>query len=168
MSRKSQKTHLTLRPVSQNAYNSFIDRISRVMPSSHSKEAVVSALDRYLAGDYGYVDALTDNMRMIFEMLRFDVDKAIERSTRARNRRRPRKANKSVTKSDAKVKSAHTSGRISEPAPIDTASPADIASPLPDATAEADETPEEIHIPRRLSRAAAHALRPKHRWQRIG
>lgn len=118
---------------------------------------MIKALDLYLAGDGRYCDWLTDSLRMVFEMLRFDVDKAIERSARARARRRsPRKVNKpAAVKANTEVKSK----------PIT----ADTSLLFPDATTDTDEIKEEdIRIPRRLRRAAAHASRSKRRWQKIG
>lgn len=165
MSRKNQNSSSSLRPVSKNAYNSFIDRISRVMPDDASRTIMVIALDCYLAGDQGFASALNDGMRMVFEMLRFDVDKAIERSARARARRRPQKGDEPAQE----VKSESLSEVKAE---VKVKKRPALTSPLPyvpdEMYEDSEEMPEEIFVSRRMRRAAAQAMRPKRRWQKIG
>lgn len=80
-------------PVSKKAYNGFTDRIRQVYVSDASRSALmIDVLDRYLDGDKVAPDTLDEHMRMAFEFLRHDVDLAIERSRRARERARARRA----------------------------------------------------------------------------
>ena len=78
--------------VSRKAYAEFVGRICQVFASdTPGKEVMLNALDRYLSGERSVVETLDGTMRMIFEFLRYDVDKAIERSRRARERARNRR-----------------------------------------------------------------------------
>lgn len=73
-----------VRPISEKAYKSFTERINAVAPEP---ARMITALDLYLSGDRtNYADALTANEKPAFEMLRFEIDRAIDRSARARQR----------------------------------------------------------------------------------
>lgn len=80
------------RPVSRKAYAGFVERISIIFPEPHLREAMLSALDRYIEGDReGYALGLTPECVRVFNMLRFDIDIALARSAKARARARRRK-----------------------------------------------------------------------------
>ncbi len=98
MSRKYPKPIPHFRPVSQNAYDTFVRRIYAVVPMDHRCGAMIEALDKYLAGDREtYAAHLDEHTAMAFEMLRFEIDKAIERSARARRPRRRKDVAEAVT-----------------------------------------------------------------------
>lgn len=79
-------------PVSKKAYAGFVGRIRQVYASDTSRSALmIDVLDRYLDGDGDAAATLDEHMRMAFEFLRHDVDLAIERSRRARERARKRR-----------------------------------------------------------------------------
>lgn len=75
--------------VSKKAYKGFIDRIKSVYASDAAGErAMTEALNRYLAGDKGAANGLDSAEKLAFAFLCQDVDQAMERSRRARARRR--------------------------------------------------------------------------------
>lgn len=77
------------RPVSEKAYKCFTERIRLVV---RDPERMIAALDLYLSGDKTtYADGLTEGESITFEMLRFEIDNAIDRSARARQRARARR-----------------------------------------------------------------------------
>ncbi|MDE6393797.1 MAG: hypothetical protein K2K77_00515, partial [Duncaniella sp.] len=74
-------------PISQKAYQSFIDRINAIVGKSQQRRMMLDALDRYLRGDGSdYKSDLDATCAMAFEFLRVDIDAAIRRSTAARSR----------------------------------------------------------------------------------
>lgn len=79
-------------PVSRKAYKGFIERICAILGDSEKSHALTDALSRYLQGDERYADALDYTLRLAFAFLRQDVDKAIARSSKARQRAALRKA----------------------------------------------------------------------------
>ncbi len=163
MSRKKSKTLTVTRPVSIKAYNSFVDRILAVMPDTVKAKTMINALDRYLAGDHSAYKATLDaNMCMAFEMLRFEIDKAIERSARARARAQVRRNN--ITPQSETLRSDNRemySGNVTA-----FATPAQsLSQPQAEVSEESEVIPP---LPRRLRRAAAHASKTKYKWQRIG
>lgn len=160
MSQKSKKTPVYQLPVSRKAYSTFVERISYVMITEHQKMVMKDTLDHYLAGDYRYADELDDDMRMAFEMLRFEVDKAIERSARARGRRR--KSNENVANESRPDAPEATSSAVMYPENYKD-EPQEMYDEMPE-----NNPGESPFIPRRLHRAASNAMRPKQRWQRIG
>lgn len=94
-------------PVSDNAYFAFAKRIMAVVHGPNC-ELMLQTLNKYLEGDrLAYADDLDEHLRRTFEMLRFDIDKAIERSARARaiakKRARTKKAEKKQKKTLVKT-----------------------------------------------------------------
>ena len=80
-------------PISRKAYIRFTDRINRVYgPDTSEANAMITVLDRYLAGDLSAGDTLPATSRTAFAFLRQEIDLAIERSMRARERARQRRA----------------------------------------------------------------------------
>ncbi len=78
-------------PISRKAYIRFTDRINRVYgPDTSEANAMITVLDRYLAGDHSAGDTLPATSRTAFAFLRQEIDLAIERSMRARERARQR------------------------------------------------------------------------------
>lgn len=141
------------RLVSEKAYKSFTERIRIV---SREPERMIAALDLYLTGDRAnYADRLTESEKMAFEMLRFEIDRAIDRSARARERARARRqtagmSEKPVCKADKTV--CEDTEYITPP-----------------------ETPEEtvaliktLMTSRRIRRANDRQKRPKTKWRKIG
>ncbi len=93
MSRKTPAPVPHFRPVSQKAYDTFVRRIYAVVPKDNRCADMIDALDKYLDGDREtYADALDEHTAITFEMLRFEIDLAIERSARARRPRRRKSA----------------------------------------------------------------------------
>lgn len=91
MSRKTPARIPHFRPVSQNAYDSFVRRIYAAVPKDNRCADMLDALDKYLDGDREtYAAHLDEHTAITFEILRFDIDRAIERSARARRPRRRR------------------------------------------------------------------------------
>ena len=80
-------------PISRNAYKRFINRIISVFaddPSGMSE--MIAAFDSYLADPASPINFINPSMRVAFSFLRQDIDVAIERSHRARQRALARKA----------------------------------------------------------------------------
>lgn len=162
-------------PVSDNAYFTFAKRIMAVMHGPNC-ELMLQTLNKYLEGDrLTYADDLDEHLRRTFEMLRFDIDKAIERSARAR----------AIAKKRARAKKAEKKQKKTPKAPVtDAKKPVKentVQKPqiMPDADCihlHASQLPESDpsgstlkNVPsRRMRRAAAHAVRPRYKWQKIG
>ena len=82
-------------PISRKAYDGFVDRIRSILGKTFEGDFMVQALNDYLRGGDSYKWGLDFTYRLVFEFLRQDIDKAIERSRKARERaamRRIRKA----------------------------------------------------------------------------
>lgn len=78
--------------ISRHAYKRFVDRILKVyLPDAESVDVMISALDAYLSGGLDAVSITDASMRTAFAFLRQEIDVAIERSSRARERARIRK-----------------------------------------------------------------------------
>lgn len=80
-------------PISRNAYKRFINRIISVFaddPAGMSE--MITAFDSYLAAPASPINFINPSMRAAFSFLRQDIDVAIERSRRARQRALARKA----------------------------------------------------------------------------
>ncbi|MDE6393880.1 MAG: hypothetical protein K2K77_00945 [Duncaniella sp.] len=89
MSRKYPRPIPHYRPISQKAYDTFVRQIFAVVPMDNRCADMVEALDKYLAGDRDtYASHLDEHTAITFDMLRFEIDKAIQRSARARRPRR--------------------------------------------------------------------------------
>lgn len=80
-------------PISRNAYKRFINRIISVFaddPSGMSE--MITAFDSYLTDPASPINFINPSMRAAFSFLRQDIDVAIERSRRARQRALARKS----------------------------------------------------------------------------
>lgn len=85
-------------PISRNAYKRFINRIISVFaddPTGMSE--MIAAFDSYLADPTSPINFINPSMRAAFSFLRQDIDVAIERSRRARQRALVRKASATTT-----------------------------------------------------------------------
>lgn len=94
----------TLRPVSRKFYTYISDRVRESMSLTGREDAAdeaMTCLDRYLTDGSVPSENTDPAVRLTFALLRPEIDKAIERSNRARKRRRT--AGKSAEKSGAKA-----------------------------------------------------------------
>lgn len=94
----------TLRPVSRKFYTYISDRVRESMCLTGREDAddeAMACIDRYLTDGSVPSDDADPAIRLIFFLLRPEIDKAIERSSRARTRRRA--AEKSPEKSSVKT-----------------------------------------------------------------
>lgn len=74
-------------PVSKKAYRSFVDRINDVLGhGSDNASRMLKALDAYLEGNPEPASRLNAACRLAFGFLRHDIDCAMARSNRARER----------------------------------------------------------------------------------
>ena len=79
-------------PISRKALNGFLQRIRQAYSLDPEKtSAMERALHLYLDNDNSYQLAIPDTDRTAFEFLRHEIDTAIERSRRARERARMRR-----------------------------------------------------------------------------
>lgn len=81
--------------MSRKAYDGFVGRIRAILGNTFEGDSMIHALDDYLKGDHSYKWGLDMACKLAFEFLRQEIDRAIERSRRARERaalRRSRKA----------------------------------------------------------------------------
>lgn len=117
-------------PISRKAYIRFVERIRSVYADDPAKASHVErSLELYLCRDTDYTLFLADPAdRRGFEFLRQEVDIAIERSAKARERARLRKERNASTpvsvSSDEPVPSAPE-------ASVPSANPDNMAGPLP-------------------------------------
>lgn len=91
-------------PVSRKFYTYISDRVRESMSLTGREEAAAEAMaciDRYMADGSVPPDDADPAVRLTFALLRPEIDKAIERSNRARKRRRT--AGKSAEKSGTKA-----------------------------------------------------------------
>lgn len=79
-------------PISRKAYNGFVARIRHILGDTPRAEALLYALDMYLHGSDEGVARLDEASAMSFAFLRQDVDAAVERSRKARERAAKRKS----------------------------------------------------------------------------
>lgn len=141
------------RPVSEKAYKCFTERIRLV---AREPERMITALDLYLSGHTDtYADALDEYERMTFEMLRFEIDRAIDRSARARERARMRKESAAMTK--------QPTHRREDIVPEDTE-----GMTVPGLSDEEETLIRTIMSSRRLRRASERQKRAKTKWRKIG
>lgn len=160
-------------PISDNAYFTFAKRIMAVVRGPNC-ELMLQAFNKYLEGDrLTYADELDEHLTCTFEILRFEIDKAIERSTRARalaKKRHHRRQKQHTTvhkatasgpkkpvKEDAVQKPQIMSAADGLPVPVSCLPEFDATEPTPPTVSS-----------RRMRRAAAHAVRPRYKWQKIG
>ena len=115
-------------PISRNAYKRFINRIISVFaddPSGMSE--MITAFDSYLADPASPINFINPSMRAAFSFLRQDIDVAIERSRRARQRALARKSSATTTLNATTTSNATTpegtTTHIPSTAPEDTYSP---------------------------------------------
>lgn len=155
------------RPVSKNAYNRFIEQINTVITDTGERALMLDTLDKYLAGNRSdYAAALPMACAMVFEMLRFDIDRAIARSEKARSRVRTRKTeaptlSKSKPSPDTKL-SKSDFDMLNEIAHM-------IADSLPAEEDDEDNAqPFVAPLTRRQRRNLMRSARPKSRWQKPG
>ena len=142
------------RPVSEKAYKCFTERIRLVV---REPQRMIAALDLYLSGNRTtYADGLTEGETITFEMLRFEIDRAIDRSARARQRARARR--QSAEMSDKSVNPTKLSLRES----IDT-----LTVPETPEDETADEIKRTFLSSRRMRRAADRIQRHKTNWRKI-
>lgn len=88
-------------PISAKAYARFIARIESALSTSPAGiSAMRHAFDLYLSGDTSAAEALPADLKTAFRFLRHEIDIAIERSRRARERARIRRAQSSLLPSD--------------------------------------------------------------------
>lgn len=79
-------------PVSKISYNRLVGHINSVFATDPNRGRIVKALDRYLEGDtVFYLDRLPREYRMAFQMLVFEIEAAMKRSSMARERNRSRR-----------------------------------------------------------------------------
>lgn len=83
-------------PISRKAYARFISTIETATPSAEARRSLINALNLYLLGHDTYINGLTPECLLAFEFLRFDIDSAIIRSKKARERARLRKEAKAL------------------------------------------------------------------------
>ena len=162
------KKTTTFRPVSAKAYASFIERISLVFPDSGRWAAMFVALCKYLDGDKdAYASELTEECRIAFEMLRFDIDLAMARSAKARMRRSSRAEAKPEDRRAepmaARISSKTVEADETSPAMSDRACGEDCANKDGENAGEKSAPV----IPRRVRRAAGRVARPKLRWRKL-
>lgn len=92
-------------PISRKAYKGFIERINSAIGEADRAILLVNALDSYLRGEDDYVCGLDDGLRLAFIFLRQDIDMAMARSAKARERAARRKA---IAESNSETESAQT------------------------------------------------------------
>lgn len=151
-----------LRPVSEKAYASFVERICHVIADKRKRATMLIALERYLAGDREtYALDLTPDCMFAFEMLRFDIDLAITRSAKARKRVRKGKTQASVAAPAAEKK--HDDMSASAEQAVDT------CEKIPaEPTGECEEGEKFVRpMTRRQRRQKERWMRPKMRWSKL-
>lgn len=134
-------------PISRNAYKRFINRIISVFaddPAGMSE--MITAFDSYLTDPASPIIFINPSMRVAFSFLRQDIDVAIERSRRARQRALARKSPATTTLNATTISNATTpegtTTHIPAMPPKDTSSPAHVAATTPEATTSSEiETP---------------------------
>lgn len=175
MSRKTPAPIPHFRPVSQKAYDTFVRRIYAVVPKDNRCADMIDALDMYLDGDREtYAAHLDEHTAITFEMLRFEIDLAIERSARARRPRRRRNIEtqpcaapqpQTTPRPESKVVSIAAS---QEELPIvpRAETQLDNMTQISNPSTRASET--SSLPPRWMRRAAIMSMRPKKKWKKIG
>lgn len=121
-------------PISRNAYKRFINRIISVFaddPTGMSE--MIAAFDSYLADPASPIQFINPSMRAAFSFLRQDIDVAIERSRRARQRALARKSTATPSTPTATTPGGTTT-HIPSTTPEDTYSPSHAPSTTPECT----------------------------------
>lgn len=138
-------------PVSKKFYADILERIDSALGHMcESKTEAVRVVDVYLRE--GVVESGDGVAMIVFNMIRVELDRAMERSRRARERARARReSNRHVSKEQSDKHSADILAELS----LEDASCSDeIYQPAP------------LHLSRRERRAAAKA-RKKARWKSL-
>lgn len=138
-------------PVSKKFYADILERIDSALGHMcESKTEAVRVVDVYLRE--GVVESGDGVAMIVFNMIRVELDRAMERSRRARERARARReSNRHVSKEQSDKHSADILAELS----LEDASCGDeIYQPAP------------LHLSRRERRAAAKA-RKKARWKSL-
>lgn len=79
-------------PISRKAYDKFVERIHRVFDSDPETAGhMITLMKMYLAKGEAALQPFSTSARVAFAFLAQDIDMAIERSTRARQRARERR-----------------------------------------------------------------------------
>lgn len=160
-----------LRPVSQKAYMRFVERINLVITDPAEREVMLVALDRYLDGDRETYDCgLTSDCALAFEMLRFDIDLAIARSTQARMRARKRKESvaEELKPTGGNAGKCNMADMIVMLREVIEKHSAEHESGCDDSDdGEDNEEPFVAPKTRRQRRAEVRSSRPKSRWRRL-
>ena len=119
-------------PISRKAYIRFTDRINRVYgPDTSEANAMITVLDRYLAGDHSAGDTLPATSRTAFAFLRQEIDLAIERSMRARERARQRRAEREAATQPALSPAESPQPEVSTTLPATDAPATDVTAETP-------------------------------------
>ncbi len=135
-------------PVSKKVYSDISERINTTLSfSPYSAAEAMHVVDAYLAGE----DAVSEDAiaMLAFNMIKAELDRAMVRSTRARERAEKRRKKQPATDKPSVA-----------PVVADTSS-----------VTEAEETSGSVELPlsRRERRAIERSLHPKSRkWKRIG
>lgn len=141
MKKTTSSKYPTNLPISRNAYKRFINRIISVFaddPAGMSE--MITAFDSYLTDPASPIIFINPSMRVAFSFLRQDIDVAIERSRRARQRALARKASTTPSTADATTPKDTTSHIPATP-PKGTTSPAHVSTTTPEATTSSEIEP---------------------------
>ena len=88
-------------PISKKAYERFVSRICSLFGTLGNRHVdagmLIRALDRYLAGAKDAGRLLEPELRLLFKFICQDVDMAMERSRKARERARSRRESAAMT-----------------------------------------------------------------------
>lgn len=104
-------------PISRNAYKRFINRIISVFADDPTGMSdMIAAFDSYLADPASPIQFINPSMRVAFSFLRQDIDVAIERSRRARQRALARKSTATTTLNATTTSNATTPEGTTTPA----------------------------------------------------
>lgn len=99
-------------PLSRKAYDGFVGRIRAILSTTFEGDSMIQALNDYLKGDHSYRWGLDPACRLAFEFLRQEIDKAMERSRKARERAALRRSRKAESEA---VAESVTEGVAAEP-----------------------------------------------------
>lgn len=93
-------------PMSYKAYVRFMVRIQGVITDVDMQKSMINAFNLYICGGFDdvYADGLNKMCRLGFALLRDEIDRAIIRSERARERARLRKEKRTSESSPIPVK----------------------------------------------------------------
>lgn len=109
----NHKTHAMKKhtlPISRKAYEGFRERIRTVSKAFGFDAAVMlTILDQYLDGDKNAGASAPMPINMAFQMLRFEIDRAITRSARARENARLRRERRQAERTNVSDMTENTS-----------------------------------------------------------